>query len=71
MHVSIPIYIYRILHGAKCKLIGFTRILVSRVSAHGHLKFMSQNQGVGVNMEKPFVCIIYMHMNHTIIKNGV
>ncbi len=36
----------------------------SLVSAHGRLKFMGQNVGVGAYTENPFLWRTYTHMNH-------
>ncbi len=42
----------------------------SRVSAHGCWMFTGQKTGVGAYMEKLFVRITYIHVNHRIIKSG-
>ncbi len=42
--------------------------VISRLSAHGRLKFTGQKTGVGVYTEKPFVRITHIHTNHRIIK---
>ncbi len=39
--------------------------VISRLSAHGRLKFMGQEMGVGVYTEKPFV---HIHTDHRIIQ---
>ncbi len=42
--------------------------VISRLSAHGRLKFTGQKTGVGIYTEKPFVRITHIHTDHRIIK---
>ncbi len=45
--------------------------VISRLIAHGRLKFMGQKTGVGIYTEKPFVHITHTHTDHRIKKTGV
>ncbi len=53
-----------------CCTKSFTVIVISRLSAHGRLKFAGQKTGVGVYTENPFVRITHIHTDHKSSKNG-
>ncbi len=42
---------------------------ILRVSTHGRLTITGQKNSMGAYMEKPFVCLLHIHVNHRIIKN--